>query len=236
MRIGATVSGRGWLVEIDAAMAEPRDGLRDLLAIDQGDDLLAGTQRLDRQFPVRGPDHRAARVADGLDHVAVDDDEGARETRLQGYVVHREHGGAAIGVHTSARCQIERHRIAGEVGAVDDELVAPRDVRDRLGCMRVRGKIDVIELDNTGVGSRRAGIGKVQGHQGAGARDKTAHRQVAQLQMATGSRARNGDRLEGVDREEKSGDEERTAGFNRQAGGRTARRGDVDGNQPSASH
>ena len=47
-------------------MAEPGDGLRDLLAIDQGDDLLARTQLLDRQFPVRGPDHRAARVADVL--------------------------------------------------------------------------------------------------------------------------------------------------------------------------
>ena len=36
-------------------------------AIDQGDDLLARTQRLDRQFPVRGPDHRAARVADSAE-------------------------------------------------------------------------------------------------------------------------------------------------------------------------
>ena len=49
--------------QIDAAMAEPRDGLRDLLAIDQGNDLLARSQLLDRQFAVRRPDHRAARVA-----------------------------------------------------------------------------------------------------------------------------------------------------------------------------
>ena len=53
--------------QIDAAMAEPRDGLRDLLAIDQGDDLLARAQLLDRQFPVRRADHRAARVADGIE-------------------------------------------------------------------------------------------------------------------------------------------------------------------------
>ena len=203
-------------------MAEPGDGLRDLLAIDQGDDLLARAQLLDRQFPVRGPDHRAARVADSLDHVTGRNEGCPSNGR---HVVHREHGGAGI-LHRQ-HVASERRRIAGEVGAGDNELVAPCDVRDRLGCNGSSTRSDVIELDDTGVGSRQAGIGKVQDHHGAFAGDKTAHRQVAQLQMATGSGARNGDCLEGVDREEQRGGEERTSGFNDHAGGRSTRRGDV---------
>ena len=53
--------------EAYAAMAEPLDGLRDFFANDQSDDLHAGTQRLDRQFPVRGSDHRPAHVADSAE-------------------------------------------------------------------------------------------------------------------------------------------------------------------------
>jgi hypothetical protein len=46
--------------------------------------------------------------------------------------------------------------------------------------------------------------------------------------MATHSRARNGQRLGNIHREEKKGDEERATGFNRHAGGRVARIGVVD--------
>ena len=78
------------------------DRLRDLLAVDQGDHLLAGPQLFDRQFSIRGPDHGAAGVADGLDRVTVDDGKGVRRARLQVHVVHREHGGGAL-VAPSAR-------------------------------------------------------------------------------------------------------------------------------------
>ena len=140
--------------EANAAMAEPCDGLRDLLAIDQGNDLPARTQVLDRQFPVGGPDHRAARVADGLDSVGAGNDEGVRGTRLQVHVVHRENDGSAAQHRQVVGSCIQRHRISGEVGTGDDELVAPCDIRDRLGRNRTGTKSNVIELDNTGVGSR----------------------------------------------------------------------------------
>ena len=60
-------------------MAEPGDGLRDLFAIDQGDDLLAGRRLSTRQVSVRGPDHRAARVAD-----SAEEDVGASGTVRRG--------------------------------------------------------------------------------------------------------------------------------------------------------
>ena len=132
---------------------------------------------------------------------AVDDGETVRGPGLQDDVVHGEHGGRAVHHRQVVGGGIQRHRIAGEVGALDDELVAPRDVRDRLG--RVDRQIgNVIDLDDAGVERRRAGVGEVQDHQGVVAGNETADRQVAQFQIATGSHAGDGDGLEDVDREE----------------------------------
>jgi len=65
MRVGATVSGRGWTARLMRRW--PSQGLRDLFSIDQGDNLLARAQLLHRKFAIRRADHRAAHVADSAE-------------------------------------------------------------------------------------------------------------------------------------------------------------------------
>ena len=192
-------------------MAEPGDGLGDLPAIDQGDHLLARAQLLDRQFPLRGPDHRAARVADGLDCVPIEDLEGCPGSNV-GHVEHGERGAAAgFGHRQPVKDAAVRHRVAdGEALAVEYELVAGCDVCDVLGRGVERGAKKILrcrKIDNAA-----ANILKVERY----CYRERADRQVAQLQSA----AVNGDRL-GLARQlvDSRRNIEKTAGINRDAVG-----------------
>ena len=132
--------------EVDAAMAEPLDGLRDLFAIDERDDLLAGAQRLHRQFAVGGADHRAAGVADG-DDVVARYDEGRRGFRQRATLL-KVNTGAPPLVLTVSTVPLKRRSVTGhEVCAINDEFVAPSHAGDGLGdgpaIREARCKLDI---------------------------------------------------------------------------------------------
>jgi hypothetical protein len=177
--------------KINASPANPFDRLGAQFIAGQREHDVALYQGLDHPFAGGGEDSCAGREADGLNCVA-EHREVILRARLQPHVVHRQDGRTAIRHGEDTGRRVQCRDVAGEVGTVENYLVAPREIADLLA--RHGGHRDETrqELDLAGVERRGARVREARGDVAV------VYRGVAKLEMASAPGACNCDRLRGT--------------------------------------